>query len=196
MSSYPAAYGKFLHQCLVYARLLQLHMKLTYLPLILLVPISNNDARDIHPGLFLDYPDECKSVIEADVWSVTLSKPPRKIQAQKPFKNDIWPGPVNEEMLLTDLFAAETKVKDLIKAFDLNSLVVCEPEQGVWQVWVKRRIGTGSRAEFCFIVGFVLNFFRVSFRKCVSCVHVLNFNGVLVLVWAFFLLFFVVFSTG
>ena len=86
-----------------------------YLPLILLVPISNNDARDIHPGLFLNYPDECKSAIEADVWSVTLPKPPMKIKAQKPFKNDIKPGPVNEEMLLTDLFAVEAKVEDLIK---------------------------------------------------------------------------------
>ena len=70
----PEASGKFLHQCLVYARLLQLHMKLTYLPPILLVPISNNDARYIHPGLFLNYPDECKRAINADVWSVTLGK--------------------------------------------------------------------------------------------------------------------------
>ena len=127
----PEASGKFLHQCLVYARLLQLHMKLTYLPPILLVPISNNDARYIHPGLFLNYPDECKRAINADVWSVTLPKPARKIQAQMPFKSDINVGPVNEEMLLTDLFAAEAKVKDLIKALDLNSLVVFEPEQGV-----------------------------------------------------------------
>lgn len=182
----PEASGKFLHQCLVYARLLQLHMKLTYLPPILLVPISNNDARYIHPGLFLNYPDECKRAINADVWSVTLPKPALKIQAQMPFKSDINVGPVNEEMLLTDLFAAEAKVKDLIKAFDLNSLLVCEPEQGLR---VKRRVGTGFRAEFCFIVGFAFNFFRVLFRKCVSYVHVLNFNGVLVLVWAFFLLF-------
>ena len=186
----PEAYGKFLHQCLVYARLLQLHMKLEYLPPILLVPISNNDARDIHPGLFLNYPDECKRAINADVWSVTLPKPPLKIKAHlKPFKNDIKSGPLNEEMLLTDLFAAEAKVKDLIKAFDLNSLVVCEPEH-VQGVRVRRRVGTGFSAEFCFIVGFALNFFRVSFRKCVSYVHVLNFNGVLVLVWAFFLLVF------
>lgn len=93
----PEAYGKFLHQCLVYARLLQLHMKLEYLPPILLVPISNNDARDIHPGLFLNYPDECKRAINVDVWSVTLPKPPLKIKAQKPFKNDVKPGPVNED---------------------------------------------------------------------------------------------------
>ena len=170
----PEAYGKFLHQCLVYARLLQLHMKLEYLPPILLVPISNNDACDIHPGLFLNYPDGCKRAINADVWSVTLPKPPLKIKAHlKPSKKNIKSGPVNEEMLLKDLFAAEAKVKDLIKAFDLNSLVVCKPEQGVR---VKRRVGTGFSAEFCFIVGFVLNFFRVSFRKCVSYVHVLNFN--------------------
>ena len=92
-------------------------MKLEYLPPILLVPISNNDPRDIHPGLFLNYPDKCKSAINADIWSVTLPKPARKIQAQMPFKSDINVGPVNEEMLLTDLFAAEAKVKDLINSF-------------------------------------------------------------------------------
>ena len=93
------------------------------------MPISNNDARDIHPGLFLDYPEKCKSALNEDFWSATLPKPPQKIQALMPCKSDINVGPVNEEMLLTDLFAAEAKVKDLIKAFDLNSLVVCEPEE-------------------------------------------------------------------
>ena len=181
------AYGKFLHQCLIYARLLQLHMKLEYLPPILLVPISNNDARDIHPGLFLDYPEKCKSALNEDFWSPTLPKPPQKIQAQMPFKSDINVGPVNEEMLLTDLFAAEAKVKDLIKALDLNSLVVLEPEQ---MVSVKRRVGTRCWAEFCFIVGFVWNFFRVSFRKCVSFVVLHVLHGILVLAWVFFLLLF------
>lgn len=181
------AYGRFLHQCLVYARLLQLRLGLDYLPLILLVPISNNDVRYVHPGLFYDYPHECKNALNENFWSTTLPKPPLKVQAQMPFKSDINVGPVNEEMLLTDLFAAEAKVEDLIKALDLNSLVVLEPEKGVS---VKRRVGTRCWAEFCFIVGFVWNFFRVLFRKCVSYVHVLNFNGVLGLVWAFFLLVF------
>ena len=110
-----------------------------------------------------------------------------------PFKSDINVGPVNEEMLLTDLFAAEAKVKDLIKAFDLNSLVVFEPEQGVS---VKRGVGTRFNAEFCFIVGFVLNFFRVSFCKCVSFVVLHVLHGILVLAWVFFFAsFFMVFST-
>ena len=34
-------FGKFFHQCLIYARLLQLHMDLYYLPHILIVPISS-----------------------------------------------------------------------------------------------------------------------------------------------------------
>ena len=38
------AFGKHLYQCLVYARLLQLHLKLKYLPSILIVPISNNGS--------------------------------------------------------------------------------------------------------------------------------------------------------
>ena len=57
------AYGKFLHQCLVYARLLQLHLKLHYLPAILIVPISSDNGKDILPGLFYNYPEECKSAI-------------------------------------------------------------------------------------------------------------------------------------
>ncbi|KAJ7331253.1 hypothetical protein OS493_020038 [Desmophyllum pertusum] len=53
------AYGKFLHQCLVYATLLQLQLDLDYLPAILIVPISSDSGQHIYPGLFLDYPDDC-----------------------------------------------------------------------------------------------------------------------------------------
>ena len=35
------AFGKYLHQCLIYARLLQLHMDLDYLPHILIVPTGS-----------------------------------------------------------------------------------------------------------------------------------------------------------
>ena len=66
------AFGKYLHQCLIYARLLQLHMKLTYLPQILIVPISSITGEHIHPALFKDYPDDCKEAIESFKWSVEL----------------------------------------------------------------------------------------------------------------------------
>ena len=116
-------HGWYLHQSLVYARLLQLHMELDYLPPILLVPISNNDGRTIHPGLFYDYPDECKEAINVHCWSTTLPEPLRKIQRQWPFNADkLEAGLVDPEMLLTEFFADGAKVKDLLKAFEWNSL--------------------------------------------------------------------------
>ena len=122
-------YGWYLHQSLVYARLLQLHMELDYLPPILLVPISNNDGRTIHPGLFYDYPDECKEAINVHCWSTTLPEPLRKIQRQWPFNADkLEAGLVDPEMLLTEFFADGAKVKDLLKAFEWNSLQAVEPE--------------------------------------------------------------------
>ena len=50
-------YRDHLTQCLVYARLLQMHLSLDYLPPILLVPF-NSDKEYMHPRLFTDYPDE------------------------------------------------------------------------------------------------------------------------------------------
>ena len=41
----------YLHQGL-YAKLLQLHLKLDYLPSVLLVPISSDNDSDVRPGLF------------------------------------------------------------------------------------------------------------------------------------------------
>ena len=114
----------YLHQGLVYARLLQLHMKLDYLPPILLVPISFRNGQDIQPGLFYDYPDECKEAVERDIWDTTLPKPPLIIQPKMPFNPSLRDGPVNEEMLLKDLFADGAKVKDFLKFLEYNSLQV------------------------------------------------------------------------
>ena len=119
-------YSMYLHQGLVYARLLQLHVKLDYLPPILLVPISFSNGQDIQPGLFYDYPDECKEAIERDFWSTTLPKPPLVIQPKLPFKPTLEDGPVDGEMQLKDLFAAGTKVKDFLKALGYSSLQVRE----------------------------------------------------------------------
>ena len=70
------AYGKCLHQCLVQARLLQLHLKLEYLPHILIIPISGKTVQDIHPGHFFDYPENCKEVINSFEWIAGLPKSP------------------------------------------------------------------------------------------------------------------------
>ena len=70
---HPDAYGKYLHQCLVCARLLQLHMSLSYLPHILIVPISGKTGESIYPGLFFDYPVKCKEVVESFEWTTVKS---------------------------------------------------------------------------------------------------------------------------
>ena len=119
------AFGKHLHQCLVYARLLQLHLKLEYLPSILIVAISNNNGKDIHPGFFRDYPRECKSLLDEQlVWSIEQPKPLRNIYSKFPFNPTLKEGVVPEKMPLTELFAKGAKVNDLLKAFDLNGLKV------------------------------------------------------------------------
>lgn len=117
-------YGMYLHQSLVYARLLQLHMGLPYLPPILLVPISFFTGKDILPGMFCDYPNECKDAIESDVWSTTLPKPPLKIQAKAPFSNALKVGEVPAEMPVTALFAKDATVKDFLKVVGYESLQV------------------------------------------------------------------------
>ena len=59
------AFGKYHHQCLIYARLLQLHMDLDYLPHILIIPISSITGKDVYLALLWDYPEECKQAIES-----------------------------------------------------------------------------------------------------------------------------------
>ena len=63
-------YGSYLHQCLVYAKLLMLHLNLPRLPYILIVP-SSNAGYQIHLGLFSDFPDECKKKLDQYQWSKT-----------------------------------------------------------------------------------------------------------------------------
>ena len=118
------AYGQYLHQCLVYARLLQLHLKLDYLPHILIVPISGETGRDLHPMLFYDYPEMCKEMIESFEWSTTLPEPSQKISGKWPLFNDLPVGKVDENMSLHELFNKNAKVRDLLKEFGWHSLEV------------------------------------------------------------------------
>ena len=123
------AYGKYLHQCLVYSRLLQLHLKLGYLPQILIVPISGETGQDFHPVLFYDYPEKCKEKIESFEWSTALPEPPKKISGKWPlFKNSLPVGKVDENMPLTELFHTDAKVSDLLEEFGWQSLEVTADE--------------------------------------------------------------------
>ena len=125
----PDAYGKYLHQCLVYARLLQLHVELDYLPHILLVPINGMTGKEMHPALFCDYPEMCKAQIESFEWSDTLPEPPKKISETSPLlKPSSQVGKVSEKMPLTELFNEEATVSHLLEEFGWHSLEVTADE--------------------------------------------------------------------
>ena len=106
------AFGKYLHQCLIYARLLQLHVKLDYLPQILIVPISSITGEDIHPALFNDYPDDCKEAIESFKWSVELPKPTMKVRG-RPFRKQ---GRVDRSLPLRDILVTDASAGELLDA--------------------------------------------------------------------------------
>lgn len=118
------AYGKYLHQCLVYARLLQLHLNLNYLPHILIVPIDGVSGQITHPRLFHDYPKECKGMIENFKWSATVPEPAQKISGKLPLFNSLQVGKVDKNMPLTKLFSQDAKVSDLLEEFGWHSLEV------------------------------------------------------------------------
>ena len=86
----PAPYRDHLTQCLIYARLLKMHLRLDYWPPILIVPY-NFDKEYIHPRLFTDYPDESKEAIEKYQWS---TNPPQKFKKESPLKDTVKEGKV------------------------------------------------------------------------------------------------------
>ena len=77
------AFGKYLHQYLIYARLLQLRMDLDYLPHILIVPTGSIPGKT--STLRWDYPEWCKQAIESSKQSVTPPKLTMDVRGQRPF---------------------------------------------------------------------------------------------------------------
>ena len=117
------AYGKYLHQCLIYARLLQLHMKLNYLPHILIVPISSITGKDIHPALFWSYPKECKEAIKGLKWSVTLPEPTMKVRGGRPFHPNVR-GRVDRNLALSRFVMGFATVGELLDSLGLPQLEI------------------------------------------------------------------------
>ena len=113
------AFGKYLHQCLIYARLFRLHMQLDYLPQILIVPISSITGKDTYPALFKDYPDDCKEAIESFKWSVELPKLTMKVRGGRPFRTE---GRVDRKSPLGDILVTGAEVGELLDALGLTSL--------------------------------------------------------------------------
>ena len=111
--------GKHLHQCLVYAKLLQLHMKLHYLPPCLIVVIHKVTGKEGYFALFKDYPEECYKKLDGYEWFIE-QPPKRPLKIHNPeklldpiyiFNNDI-----TRDTLLKDLFFnSGATVKDLFE---------------------------------------------------------------------------------
>ena len=115
-------YKRHLHQCLVYARLLKMHMDLDYWPPILLVPFDSKGER-VHPRLFKDYPDECKEAIEKYEWSTNQ---PLRAKKDSPLIKDenVKEGFLPGDMTLKDAFKEGATVNDLCKALKICKILV------------------------------------------------------------------------
>ena len=125
--------GKHLHQCLVYAKLLQLHMKLPYLPPSLIVVIHKVTGKEGYFALFEDYPQECKDKLDEYEWFTEQpSKRPLKIAntdklLQESYENQV--GLFRPDARLTDIFAMNATVKDLLDFLGYDSLEIFRQEQ-------------------------------------------------------------------
>ncbi|CAB4036549.1 Hypothetical predicted protein [Paramuricea clavata] len=122
------SYGPYLHQCLVYAKLLMLHLGLKKLPYILIVQIHGNDFQNITPGLFFDIPNECKTKLNQYKWLYDLKNMPektlylpKKLINKTTVKKD---STVHMERKLKDIFNNDGKIKDLLDALDFKKLKV------------------------------------------------------------------------
>lgn len=129
--------GHHLHQGLAYAKLLQVHLELSYLPSVLLVGISTHNGSDVQSGLFWDYPDRCKEVINDHFrWSTEQPEPlslrmygnksrlfiPQKVKSSQ--NGD--PLSLPADTRLRDIFNEDATIGDLTKALgsDIGSLTV------------------------------------------------------------------------
>ena len=113
--------GRHLHQCLVYARLLKLHMDLEYLPPIMIVVIDRVTGREAFFPLFKNYPDECKVKLEEYEWSTNQPpKLPFKMVKNDKLVRDGVAGGVSSDTLLNTIFKETATVRDLLEALPLD----------------------------------------------------------------------------
>ncbi|XP_015776098.1 PREDICTED: uncharacterized protein LOC107354171 [Acropora digitifera] len=115
-----AHYRDHLTQCLVYARLLKMHLSLNYWPPILIV-LFNSDKKYMHPRLFTDYPKESKRAIKKYQWS---PNPPLRFKKGSPLRDTMPEGLLRGDMKLRDAFDRNATVDDLCKALKLCRVLV------------------------------------------------------------------------
>ena len=128
--------GKHLHQCLVYAKLLQLHMNLPYLPPSLIVIIHKVTGKEGYFALFENYPKECKDKLDEYEWFTEQpSKRPLKIANTDKLLHEKFrymrdevrvPDPQTK---LSDIFGKDATVKDLLDSLGYDSLLIFRQKQ-------------------------------------------------------------------
>ena len=124
--------GKHLHQCLVYAKLLQLHMGLDYLPPILVAAIDGFTGMDGYFPLFKDYPKECYKKLDEYEWFVN---PPQK-RPLKIYKPEKLLSPefiygftaISPNTSLKTLFNADATVENLLDLLGYDSIEIVPSE--------------------------------------------------------------------
>ena len=118
--------GKHLHQCLVYAKLLQLHMELEYLPPSLIVVIHQATGMEGSFPLFQDYPEECRDRLNQYEWFTEQpSKRPLKIKSDEKLWHKNVKGKKREippDIPLQKIFEEKALVKDLLDVLGYDSL--------------------------------------------------------------------------
>ena len=128
--------GKHLHQCLAYAKLLQLHMNLHYLPPSLVVVIHKVTGKEGYFALFEDYPQECKDKLDEYEWFTEQpSKRPLKIantdkllyENFRYMYRDVEVLPAQTK--LSDIFGEDARLKDLLDFLGYDSLEIFRQEQ-------------------------------------------------------------------
>ena len=124
--------GKHLHQCLVYAKLLQLHMELDYLPPSLIVIIHKFTGKEGYFALFEDYPQECKDKLAEYEWFTKQpSKRPLRIVntdnlLHENFRHD---GVVDPHTKLSHILGEDATVRDLLDSLGYDSLLIFQQKQ-------------------------------------------------------------------
>ena len=115
--------GKHLHQCLVYAKLLQLHEGLDYLPPSLIVAIDRFTGMRAYFPLFEDYPGECYKKLDEYEW-FTKQPPKRPLKIHNPEKllNHIFP--IRQNTPLQQLFSSNATVKDLLDLLGYDDIEI------------------------------------------------------------------------
>ena len=126
--------GKHLHQCLVYAKLLQAHMNLHYYPPSLIVVIHKVTGKDGYFALFENYPTECYDKLHEYEWFTKQpSKRPLRIADSDKLLNTLYQNRgaavVSPHKRLLEIFEANATVKDLLDSLGYDSLEIFQQKQ-------------------------------------------------------------------